>query len=354
MPRARPQPRTTHAFNSSHAKRCAPSLMSAFVPQPPLPCTAASPPAASPCRVVVYRPGKTPPNAVERIRTLERKVFLKHESLHESIHCELKRHPHIVAFESCSTTAGTAKHAAKNTDKASSKTRQPKASRKAAKKAAKSGGGGGGGGGTTSTTSTATTATTSATAPATAAATARKGLAASSHPPAASGGNGVVGYLWYARQALQVDVQKVCVCPSRRRQGVGRRMMTALLAEVAASSSGSAVVRLHVAEENVAARGLYAGVGFHDVGRRVDYYREGRHARRMEVEVSELQERAAAAAAKEGEEGEGDDSGGDGSGGGSGAAGSGGGVGIRGGSSGGCGVVGSVGVGVGCGEEKGS
>jgi ribosomal protein S18 acetylase RimI-like enzyme len=269
---------------------------------------------------------------VERIRTLERKVFLKHESLHESIHCELKRHPHIVAFESCSTTAGTAKHLAKDTNKAGSKTRQSKASRKAAKKAAKSGGGGGG---------TAIATTNSATAAAAAAATARKGLAASSHLPASSGGNGVVGYLWYARQALQVDVQKVCVCPSRRRQGVGRRMMTAFLAEIAASSSGSAVVRLHVAEENVAARGLYAGVGFHDVGRRVDYYREGRHARRMEVEVSELQERAAAA--KEGE-GEGCGSGGNGSGGCS---------------SGGCGVVGSVGAGVGCGgndadEEKGS
>lgn len=57
------------------------------------------------------------------------------------------------------------------------------------------------------------------------------------------------------------------------RQGVGEALMREGLAQAAAR--GARVVHLEVAEDNAAARALYAKLGFEQVGRRRAYYPDG-------------------------------------------------------------------------------
>jgi GNAT superfamily N-acetyltransferase len=211
---------------------------------------------------------------VESLRVLERSVFKKHESLHESIHMELRRCPHVVAFDG----PPMASHA----------------ENEAGKKMKKNKGG-------------------------------KSAVANLSFE-----GREAVGYVFYLRQSMQVMVEKVCVGTNYRRRGIGFKMLELLLNEAKKQCSSSAgtegggeiafghphailnirmllctcikfpplpppplpahvVLRLNVNETNVAARGLYRKLGFEDRGRRDDYYKPGSHAIKMELEVSRLQ-----------------------------------------------------------------
>jgi ribosomal-protein-alanine N-acetyltransferase len=66
------------------------------------------------------------------------------------------------------------------------------------------------------------------------------------------------------------------VLPARRRRGIGRQLMAALLDWAAAR--GIARIHLEVAEDNDAACALYRGCGFAAIGRRRGYYGRGRDA----------------------------------------------------------------------------
>jgi len=81
-------------------------------------------------------------------------------------------------------------------------------------------------------------------------------------------GGRVIGWLEERRVASELYVLGVGVDPAWRRRGVA----TALVQECLARAS---VVRLEVRASNAAARRLYAGLGFDEVGLRARYYSDG-------------------------------------------------------------------------------
>lgn len=69
----------------------------------------------------------------------------------------------------------------------------------------------------------------------------------------------------------EVEILSLGVVPDYRRQGVGRALLDAVVAEAGRRRVGSVV--LEVAVANGTARRLYAAAGFVQVGRRPRYYR---------------------------------------------------------------------------------
>ena len=82
----------------------------------------------------------------------------------------------------------------------------------------------------------------------------------------------LVGYagLHAPRGAETAEVHTVTVTEALRRQGIGRRMMQALLDEAAAR--GATEVFLEVRIDNLSAQELYRSLGFEAVGIRPKYY----------------------------------------------------------------------------------
>ena len=68
----------------------------------------------------------------------------------------------------------------------------------------------------------------------------------------------------------EAEILTLAVRPEVRRQGLARRLTRA--AGDTARGLGAERLFLEVAEDNVAARGLYAGAGFVETGRRRGYY----------------------------------------------------------------------------------
>ncbi|HYD89637.1 MAG TPA: ribosomal protein S18-alanine N-acetyltransferase [Vitreimonas sp.] len=66
------------------------------------------------------------------------------------------------------------------------------------------------------------------------------------------------------------EILTVAVVPEMRRQGVGAALVSA--ASAAALVRGAASMHLEVAETNLAARALYAKLGYAEAGRRAAYY----------------------------------------------------------------------------------
>ena len=74
-----------------------------------------------------------------------------------------------------------------------------------------------------------------------------------------------------ARGAVdEAEILSLGVAPAARRAGLGRALVTALLAQ--AADHGARRLFLEVAEDNHAALGLYGALGFTRVGRRPGYY----------------------------------------------------------------------------------
>ncbi len=67
------------------------------------------------------------------------------------------------------------------------------------------------------------------------------------------------------------EIENVVVAPEQRRRGLGSELVRELVQE--AGRSGATAVLLEVRESNAAARRLYEKIGFTQIGRRPDYYR---------------------------------------------------------------------------------
>jgi [ribosomal protein S18]-alanine N-acetyltransferase len=76
--------------------------------------------------------------------------------------------------------------------------------------------------------------------------------------------------------AGEAEILTLAVLPAARRQGLGRALLAAALAEAGARGAGE--MFLEVAAGNAAARALYAAAGFTPVGRRPAYYPDGQDA----------------------------------------------------------------------------
>ncbi len=83
-----------------------------------------------------------------------------------------------------------------------------------------------------------------------------------------------VGSLWLAPD--DAHITSLAVAEEVRRRGHGRRLVTALVALV--GSLGAGAVTLEVRTSNEAARALYGGCGFEEVGERRRYYPDGEDA----------------------------------------------------------------------------
>jgi [ribosomal protein S18]-alanine N-acetyltransferase len=85
-------------------------------------------------------------------------------------------------------------------------------------------------------------------------------------------GNGAEaqGFVMGWTAAGDAEVLTVAVVPEARRKGFGAALVTA--AGVAALVRGAMSIHLEVAEDNAAARALYAKLGYEEAGRRHAYY----------------------------------------------------------------------------------
>ena len=94
----------------------------------------------------------------------------------------------------------------------------------------------------------------------------------------------VVGYLCLWEVADEVHITNVAVRPDRRRQGIARHLLSAILSD--ARERRIRMVCLEVRPTNVEARGLYESFGFRVVGRRKGYYYDtGEDALVMEAQL---------------------------------------------------------------------
>ncbi len=66
------------------------------------------------------------------------------------------------------------------------------------------------------------------------------------------------------------DIQTIAVAPAARRNGLGRTLVTAMLAE--AATRGASQVFLEVRADNPNARALYESLGFEQIAVRAKYY----------------------------------------------------------------------------------
>jgi [ribosomal protein S18]-alanine N-acetyltransferase len=83
-------------------------------------------------------------------------------------------------------------------------------------------------------------------------------------------GGAVVGFAGIWLMVDEAHITTFAVHPDWRRQGVGRRLMDALL--IVAAELGAARMTLEVRVSNLAAQALYRGHGFAIAGRRERYY----------------------------------------------------------------------------------
>lgn len=84
----------------------------------------------------------------------------------------------------------------------------------------------------------------------------------------------VAGYAVMWMMADEAHVGTIASAPSRRRQGVGERLMIDLMREAARRSA--IFITLEVRVGNIAAQRLYLKYGFVEVGRRKRYYPNNR------------------------------------------------------------------------------
>jgi tRNA threonylcarbamoyladenosine biosynthesis protein TsaB len=88
----------------------------------------------------------------------------------------------------------------------------------------------------------------------------------------AANGAKLFGFVLARVAADEAEILTIAVAPQYRRAGIGKELL--LAAMDAAAQKGARAMFLEVSRENIAARTLYAGRGFTEVGARPGYYRE--------------------------------------------------------------------------------
>ena len=78
------------------------------------------------------------------------------------------------------------------------------------------------------------------------------------------------GFLLARFIADEAEILTLCTHPDTRRQGTASKLMARFMVD--ATFKGTRTAFLEVAEDNEAARALYAGFGFRQTGHRADYY----------------------------------------------------------------------------------
>ncbi|MBB3770724.1 ribosomal-protein-alanine N-acetyltransferase [Angulomicrobium tetraedrale] len=81
----------------------------------------------------------------------------------------------------------------------------------------------------------------------------------------------ILGFILLSGVSPEMEILSVAVAPSRRGEGIARRLVVAAFAELAAQ--GFRTVFLEVEEGNAPALRLYQHTGFQEIGRRSGYYR---------------------------------------------------------------------------------
>ena len=87
---------------------------------------------------------------------------------------------------------------------------------------------------------------------------------------AAQTGPALIGFILCRVAADEAEILTLVTMPAHRRVGVAAALLEA--AAGAARAGGASALFLEVADDNAAARALYAGAGFHRVGARAGYY----------------------------------------------------------------------------------
>ena len=87
-------------------------------------------------------------------------------------------------------------------------------------------------------------------------------------------GETVAGYIGSQTVLGETDMMNVAVAPAYRRQGAAQGLILALIE--ALKARGSHCLTLEVRDSNAPARALYEKLGFLEVGRRKNYYRNPR------------------------------------------------------------------------------
>ena len=81
----------------------------------------------------------------------------------------------------------------------------------------------------------------------------------------------VVGYVGSQTVFPETDMMNVAVAPERRREGIAEVLIDSLIVEL--KRIGSECLTLEVRASNIPAVSLYEKMGFHEAGRRRNYYR---------------------------------------------------------------------------------
>ena len=84
------------------------------------------------------------------------------------------------------------------------------------------------------------------------------------------GDTDVRGFVLIRANSYEAEILTLAVDPAFRRRGLARMLVEAAVS--LAETQGAEALFLEVAEDNPAAIGLYAGLGFNQVGRRRAYY----------------------------------------------------------------------------------
>ncbi|WP_093171778.1 ribosomal protein S18-alanine N-acetyltransferase [Sinosporangium album] len=86
----------------------------------------------------------------------------------------------------------------------------------------------------------------------------------------------IIAYGGLAAAGDQADVQTIAVLADHRRSGIGRLILSELLAEAARRGTDS--VFLEVRADNDSAKAMYTAFGFEPIGTRLGYYDDGADA----------------------------------------------------------------------------